>query len=112
MSEREQPSWSEVEGRLILGAGPGVLTGVDPARLETGPDPEVDWVSSHTELWEDSSPSDMHGEPASRDSTEGIEKEAPFMQSNDPSPRCFIAFLWRVVLKWRLRWPELVNGLR
>lgn len=84
LSEREQLSWSEVGGRLevglILAAGPGVLTGVDPA-MDTGPEPELDCTSSQTELWEDSSPSDMQGEAASLDSTEGIEKEAPLSPS-------------------------------
>ena len=99
LSEREQLSGSEVvwrlEGGIIL-AGPGVDTGVEPAAEETGPEPEVDCVSSHTELCDDSSPSDMQGEAASRDSTEGMEKEA---QSYEPSPFCFIAFLCSVVLK-------------
>ena len=83
MSEREQLSGSEVAGRLDVGLilGPGVLTGVEPARLERAPEPEVDWVSSQTELWEDSSPRDMQGELASRDSTEGMEKEAPLRPS-------------------------------
>ena len=84
LSEREQLSWSEVGGRLevglILAAGPGVLTGVDPA-MDTGPEPELDCTSSQTELWEDSSPSDMQGEGAPRLSTEGIEKEPPLRPS-------------------------------
>ena len=37
--------------------------------------------SSHTELWLDSSPSDMQGEGAPRLSTEGIEKEPPLRPS-------------------------------
>jgi len=59
---------------LILGTGPGVLTGV-PDMLR------VDWLSSHTELWLDSSPSDMQGEGAPRLSTDGIENEPPFIPS-------------------------------
>ena len=106
LSEREQLSWSEVGGRLeaglILAAGPGVLTGVDPA-MDTGPEPELDCTSSQTELWEDSSPRDMQGEAASLDSTEGMEKEAPLSPSYDPSPFCFIAFLCSVVLKCRFK---------
>ena len=64
----------EVAGCIILGTGPGVLTGV-PDMLR------VDWVSSHTELWLDSSPSDMQGEGAPRLSTEGIENDPPFIPS-------------------------------
>jgi len=113
LSGREQLSGSEVAGRLEGGLilGPGVLTGVQPATEDRGKEPEVDWVSSQTEDWEDSSPRDIQGDPGSRDSTEGIEKEAPLIPSNEPSPFCFIAFLCSVVLKCRLRCPELVNHL-
>ena len=107
LEDGEQLSGCEVAGWLrvlILGTGPGVLTGV-PDRLR------VDWLSSHTDLWLDSSPSDMQGEGAPRLSTEGIENEPPFIPSIYPSPFCFIAFLCSVVLKCRLRCPELVNHL-
>ena len=58
--------------------GPGVLVGVT---LDTVLPWPKDWLSSQTELWLDSSPRDIQGEGAPPLSTEGMEKEPPFIPS-------------------------------